>query len=212
MRTVGQILRETRESKFYSLEEVEKSTKIQKKILQALEGDDYQKLPPPTFVQGFIKNYARFLGLDPQKLLAVFRREYSQSMNRVYVMDTFTKPIKANKLKVAPTQVLGLVTSLIVLTFFGYLYFQYRSLVGAPAVTLDSPVDQYTTDEPTVLVEGKTDPDATLTVNSQEVPLDNEGKFKQVVSLSSESNKLVVTSTSKFGQKTEVERTVYLRR
>ncbi|KKQ08609.1 MAG: Transcriptional regulator, XRE family [Candidatus Daviesbacteria bacterium GW2011_GWB1_36_5] len=68
MRTVGQILKETREAKFYTLEEVEKATKIRVELLEALEEDNFSKLPPETFIQGFIKNYGKFLGLDANKL------------------------------------------------------------------------------------------------------------------------------------------------
>ncbi len=67
MRTVGQILKEGRETKLFSLEDVEKHTKIRKGLLEALEANDYDKLPPPTFIQGFIKNYGRVLGLDVNK-------------------------------------------------------------------------------------------------------------------------------------------------
>lgn len=212
MRTVGQILRETREAKFYSLEEVERATKIQKKMLAALESDDYTKLPPATFVQGFIKNYARFLGLDGQNLLAVFRREFSSGRNKVYIMDTFAKPIKANRFQITPARVLGLVVSLIILSFFAYLWLQYRSYVGAPPLDLSSPPDQLTTDNPSVMVEGRTDPEAKVFINSQEVPIDAEGRFTVEVAISSQNNKLVVVASSKFGQKTELERTVYLKR
>ena len=76
MRTVGQILKEERERKLYTLEEVEKTTKIRKELLEELEAGHYSLLPPPTFVQGFIKNYGKFLGLDTEKLLALFRREF----------------------------------------------------------------------------------------------------------------------------------------
>lgn len=212
MRTVGQILKETREAKFYSLEEVERSTKIQKKILEALERDDFAKLPPPTFVQGFIKNYARFLNLDPQKLLAIWRREFSTERNRPYVMDAFTKPIKKTTINVTPARVLGLVISLMVVAFFAYLWLQYHQLVGAPNLTINSPQDQAEVESSSVLVEGKTDPEVKLTVNSQEIPVGVEGYFKEEVAVSSSVHKLVITSTNKFGQTTTVERTVYLKR
>ena len=66
MRTVGDVLKQERERKFYTLDDIEKSTKIRKELLEALEKGLYQKLPPPTFVQGFIKNYGKFLGLSTE--------------------------------------------------------------------------------------------------------------------------------------------------
>src|SRR5687767_6926962 len=99
MRTVGQILKEEREKKFYTLDEVEKVTKIRKELLLALEDDDYSKLPPSTFVQGFIKNYGKFLGLDSEKLLAVFRREFSDRKNPPRIMEAWSNPLENPKFR-----------------------------------------------------------------------------------------------------------------
>lgn len=212
MRTVGQILKDTREDKLYTLEEVEKSTKIRKELLIALESDDYSKLPPPTFVQGFIKNYAKFLGLDEDKLLAVYRREFSEKKHKPYVMNAFANPVEKGRFKLTPGRALGLVVSLIILSFFAYLWMQYRQFVGAPTLAVSSPVDQMTTDNPSIVVEGKTDPEVKVMVNGQEIPVEIDGQFKEDVSLSSQVNKITVVATSKIGQKIEVDRTVYLKR
>lgn len=205
-------MQETREAKFYTLEEVEKSTKIRKELLVALEADDYSKLPPSTFVQGFIKNYAKFLGLDSNKILAVFRREFSDKKHKPYVMDTFAHPLDKPRLKITPGRVLGVVVTMVVVSFFAYLWLQYRLFVGAPTLTLVSPQDQMTTDTSVVVVEGKTDPEVKVAVNSQEIPVTVSGEFKKEITLSEPINKISITALSKFGQKTEVERTVYLKR
>jgi len=212
MRTVGQILKETRESKFYSLEEVEKTIKIRKELLEALEADDYSKLPPATFVQGFIKNYAKFLDLDGEKLLAIFRREFSDKKHKPYVMDAFSNPVPASKFKFTPAHLLGVAVTLVVVLFFAYLWFQYRQFVGAPNLAITSPVDQLATDNPLISVEGKTDPEVKVSVNSQDIPVSSEGTFKQEITLSSPVNKIDIIAVSKFGQKVQIEKTVYLKR
>lgn len=209
MRTVGQILKETREEKLLSLDEVEKATKIRKELLQALENDRYDLLPPPTFVQGFIKNYARYLSIDSGKLLAIYRREFAESKHQPYVMDAFANPNKEH-FSITPGKILGGVITLIILSFFVYLWFQYRSFVGSPALTLESPPDQFTTKEMYVLVQGKTDPEVKVLVNSQEIPVEESGDFKEEIALSSQMNKITVEAVSKFGQKVEIVRTVYL--
>src|SRR3989344_3879414 len=124
MRTVGQILKEEREKKFYTLDEVEKVTKIRKELLQALEAGQYQKLPPPTFVQGFIKNYGRFLGLNSEKLLAVFRREFSENKNPPRVMESFSNPPDDKKFRITPARVVASVVFSLIVIFFVYLWFE----------------------------------------------------------------------------------------
>lgn len=117
MRTVGQILKEERERKFYTIDEVEKTTKIRKELLEALEAGQYQKLPPSTFVQGFIKNYGKFLELNVEKLLAVFRREFSQAQHPPRVLDSFSNPVEKRRIKITPTRALSFVILTLVVIF-----------------------------------------------------------------------------------------------
>lgn len=66
---IGQTLKKAREDKKLTLEKAQRDTKIQLKVLISLETDDFNKLPNPTYVKGFIKQYAQYLGLDPEPLL-----------------------------------------------------------------------------------------------------------------------------------------------
>jgi cytoskeleton protein RodZ len=70
---LGDLLRSEREKKGLSLEEVEEATRIRRRYLEALENGDAAHLPAPVYTQGFIRNYAIFLGLAPQEALALFR-------------------------------------------------------------------------------------------------------------------------------------------
>lgn len=70
MDEIGQILREARENKDLTLDEVQAAIRINPRYLQALEEGDYAALPTPVHVRGFLRNYARYLGLDPDPLLA----------------------------------------------------------------------------------------------------------------------------------------------
>ena len=210
MRTVGQILKETREAKFYTLEEVEKATKIRVELLEALEEDNFSKLPPETFIQGFIKNYGKFLGLDANKLLAVFRRDYEASKHPPKILESFSNPLKVNKFNITPSRILGFVVVTIILAFFAYLWVEYRQFVGAPKLEIVSPTEGQTVEVPVVFVEGNTDPEAKLTVNNQEIGLDANGYFREEVKLNESTNIISVVSTSKFGQASKVDRTVFV--
>ena len=71
--TLGGFLRKEREKRGYTLEQVASATKIGLKILTSLEADQYGDLPALPFVRGFIKNYSKFLGLDPENVLQDFK-------------------------------------------------------------------------------------------------------------------------------------------
>lgn len=209
MRTVGQVLRQEREKKFYTLDEIEKATKIRKSLLEALEDGQYPKLPPATFVQGFIKNYARFLKLDSDKLLAIYRREFSEGKHPPRVLEVFTNPVDQRKFRLTPTKVLGSVILALIIIFFVYLWFEYRFLVGGPFLEVSQPPDQLNAASSQVIVVGRTDPEAKVAINNQEIRVDLAGKFSQEIKLSSDINNIEIIATSKTGQITKISRTVF---
>jgi cytoskeleton protein RodZ len=67
---VGQLLRESREAQGITLEEVAGRLRLMHRQVEAIETDDFESLGQPVFARGFVRNYARLLGLDPEALLA----------------------------------------------------------------------------------------------------------------------------------------------
>ncbi|HPD61628.1 MAG TPA: DUF4115 domain-containing protein, partial [Thermodesulfobacteriota bacterium] len=72
MESLGERLRRGREEKNISLDDVVQATKINKGILTAIENDQSDFLPPRVFVRGFIRSYARYVGLDEKELLDLY--------------------------------------------------------------------------------------------------------------------------------------------
>lgn len=212
MRTVGQVLKEEREKKFYTLDEIEKATKIRKELLEALEAGEYLKLPPQTFVQGFIKNYGKFLGLNQDKLLAIYRREFSEIKHPPRILDSFKEPVEKKKFKLTPARALGSVVLSLVIIFFVYLWIEYRFLVSGPFLEVSQPANQTNVASPVVQVIGRTDPEAKVSINNQEVGVDTSGKFSQEIKLVENINNIEIAATSKSGKVTKVERTVFLKK
>lgn len=212
MRTVGEILKEEREKRFFTLDEVEKATKIRKELLEALEQGQHQKLPPATFIQGFIKNYGKFLGLNTEKLLAIFRREFSEGKNPPRILESFSNPLDKKRFKITPTRVLVSVVLALIITFFVYLWFQYRFLVGPPFLEVTEPVDQFSTSSEEILISGRADPEAKLSINNQEIQVDQNGKFSQQIKLADNVNTILISAVSGSGRQTKIQRTVFLKR
>jgi cytoskeletal protein RodZ len=72
MSSFGETLRRERELRGVSLREIADATKISVRFLQALEKDRLDVLPGGVFRRAFVKQYARHLGLDPERLVAEF--------------------------------------------------------------------------------------------------------------------------------------------
>src|SRR5437762_14305971 len=57
----------------------ERDTKIRVRYLSALESGDYRDLPGAVYTKGFLRNYAIYLGLDPEDVLRQWRRERGEA-------------------------------------------------------------------------------------------------------------------------------------
>jgi len=78
MPEIGETLRETRMRRHIDMSEVEAATKIRAKYLRALENEEWDLLPGPTFVKTFLRTYAEYLGLDPRVLVEEYRQRYER--------------------------------------------------------------------------------------------------------------------------------------
>ena len=78
----GVVVREAREAAGLSIDDVAQQLKLAPRQVRALEADDYALLPGRTFVRGFLRNYARLLGLDADALLAALPDGSSASLDR----------------------------------------------------------------------------------------------------------------------------------
>ena len=72
MSELGERLRAAREAKGLTLAQAEQATRIRRTFLEALEEEHFDALPGVVYAKGFIRNYAQFLGLDPQECLAAY--------------------------------------------------------------------------------------------------------------------------------------------
>ena len=70
--TFGERLKRERELREVSLEEVAKGTRITERFLQALENEQWDRLPGGVFGRGFVRSIARYLGLSEENLLAEY--------------------------------------------------------------------------------------------------------------------------------------------
>jgi cytoskeleton protein RodZ len=74
---IGNSLREARYRQQLELSEVELATKIRARYLQALEEESFDALPAQTYVKGFLRTYADYLGLDGQLYVDEYNSRYS---------------------------------------------------------------------------------------------------------------------------------------
>ncbi len=90
--TVGKYLRISREASKIPLESVSGVTRIKLSSLQALERDDFHLLPAEAFTLGYLRSYAKFIHLDPDKVIAGYRRQMEEKKNQVQGTAVVVRP------------------------------------------------------------------------------------------------------------------------
>ncbi|HUS60430.1 MAG TPA: helix-turn-helix domain-containing protein [Nevskiaceae bacterium] len=213
MRTVGEILKEARLAKKISLKQVETSTKIRHDFLQALEENNFQKLPSLVSTRGFLKNYAEFLTLSPAPILAIFRRDFplrfgGEKKGRI-IPQGMVEPINKPKFRWTPKLTLISFLILFFLGLAGWLGYQYFSLMKSPYLEIYAPKDGQQIKTEKIEVVGRTDADVLVTVNNHPVFLSKQGEFRYKLELFPGENTIVVEAKSKLGRKTQEQRTVF---
>jgi len=92
MKKTGSLLKEKRESSSLSISEVALATKINPRILTAIENGDEAHLPSKTFLKGFIRSYALFLKMDVDEVLRSYQDEMGgpppEQVHEAYRTDT----------------------------------------------------------------------------------------------------------------------------
>src|SRR5258707_7500694 len=79
MGTFGERMQREREMRSISLDEIVESTKIGARMLRALEEEEFEKLPGGIFNKGFVRAYARYLGLDEEQAVADYLAAEAES-------------------------------------------------------------------------------------------------------------------------------------
>jgi cytoskeletal protein RodZ len=141
-----------RERKGVDLYRAERDTKIRARYLGALERGDYKELPGAVYTKGFLRNYALYLGLDPEDVLEQWRRERGDARDAAPVI-TVPRPIAAPRpgLTFSPSVVVVALLTVVVLAFGAYLGVQVLRFAKPPTIAVSDPavsvidVDESTT-------------------------------------------------------------------
>lgn len=212
MKTIGDLLKKRREQLNISLEDAEKELRIRKKYLRFLEENNFNQLPSTSYIKGFIRNYSRFLGLDEEKVLAFFRRQFEEDKKPEIIPKGLTAFLNEPVIKITPQRSLIIGVSIIVIIFFAYLLVQLRVLISPPPIELFAPSEDKVVNSSTLIVKGKTLPDAKILVNGREINLDKNGNFHYNLELQEGVNSLTIEAIGSNNKKTTLTRNIRYKR
>ena len=147
MGNFGERLKRERKSRGKSLEEIAASTKIGTRSLQALEDEEFEKLPGGIFNKGFVRSYARFLGLDEDELVSDYQEaEVSKQKQQTEKIQVLSERLAAEAPeKRSPIWLpFVVIVVLAVMAFIGWRFWVFRhSLEPRPKGKATVPVETY---------------------------------------------------------------------
>lgn len=196
MKTVGEILSEARKAKNLTITDLSRLTKIDERYIKALEEGDCDKFPPQTFVKGFIRNLSLSLDKNPDQMIAIYRRDYQNDCSKPKKRHRFNLNLPLFQ----RTQLLLIISAAFI--FFGYLGFQYRTVILPPKLEIIQPQDKQVLTSP-VTIEGLTSTDSTILIDDrQKINPDESGHFITNISAETGMIEIKITATNRFGRST----------
>jgi len=204
--TLGDKLKDTRESMKMSLGQVSEKTNIPSNYLEYLEAGDYDELPADVYIIAYLKKYAEILNLNIEEIIKQFKAEKG-------VIVDLPKKSKNDKGVVITPKRLTLVVGIIVIALiFGYFWHQLSYLLSPPSIKITQPASDLTTSQRFVEVSGQTESDVYLTINGKEVYVDSRGYFKSAINLELGLNILKIEAKDRLGKTNTIIRRVMVTR
>ncbi|MBI3397396.1 helix-turn-helix domain-containing protein [Candidatus Woesebacteria bacterium] len=197
MKTIGEFIRGERLKKRWPQSRLEEETKIKRGFIDAIERQRWELLPDFAVVTGFVRSIAKALEMDEDKTVALLRRDYSPKIQSIN-----PKPDISTKFYWSPhlTFLIG-IASLSILVL-GYLTFQYKKFLSPPTLDIYEPKENQIVNNHILKVLGKTDSDATISVNNQEAIVDQDGKFETDLEVIEKTSQVEVVAKSRAGKTT----------
>lgn len=208
---VAKQLRAGRQAKGLKLKEIAKKLNINEKYLVALEEGEYNQLPRGVYEKNFLREYALFLNLNYGQIAKDYKAEINISEPKKQ-KEIFSKPvIKGHYLLIMPKILKNIIIFLIIVACFVYLVYRVNKIISPPLLTIDHPGLNLITEDTSLLVSGRTETEANLTINGESILSDKNGYFSKFINLKNGLNKIVITASKKYGRSKTVYREVLVK-
>lgn len=158
-----------RERKGVDLFRAERDTKIRSRYLAALEQGDYVELPGAVYTKGFLRNYALYLGLDPEDVTRQWKRERGDLAIPAEPVLAVPRPLAAPRqgFTFSPVVIIAALLTVLIAAFAVYMGVQLVRFAKPPALEVTSPaqlVVAVAEDATTYTLKGTSIPGATITI------------------------------------------------
>jgi transcriptional regulator with XRE-family HTH domain len=208
----GEALRELRELRGYSVEEVARTTGIHPSIINAFEEEHLEKLLDPRYEERHVRTLVSVLEGQPAYFLEKYR-DLLTAKGVAQEHEVLLRPrVRKRDLFVSSRVVAFLGFLLLVCAIVGYVVWQATLVASVPRLDLTSPEDGVRLDAPRVAITGQTDPAALIEVNGKQAVVGPDGRFDFQFDVPRGLTTLRIEARRRFGSAALIERHVIYER
>lgn len=201
---VGELLREEREKDRLTIAQLAQYTKIRPEYIEALENNSFEGLPPATFVRGYVRTICTTLGINPNPVIAILRRDFTEAESGKLLPTQLGRKRKPRLFQ----GVVGwsaLVVSAVLVAAGGYVLLQWAAAQRPPYLEIAEP-EPFAEVAQTATITGLSDPDVVVLVNDQPAALRPDGSFSSEITFPQTGLITVkVSAQDAKGKRSEVE-------
>lgn len=205
---LGKKLKSLRKESGLSFESLSKKTKIPVKYLRFLEKEQFENLPQPVFVKGFLKKWAIATDGDSSELEKIYKKHSHSSISSKLSDIHLARPIHLAKKADFKKALIGL-SMLVLVSIPSYFIYDQFINIKSPTIEIISPTEVNSISlERDVNLEGKTKGVKRLTINGQEVALETNGTFNTSYQLEDGLNVISFEVVDESGKEVEIIRKI----
>jgi len=214
--SIGALLKKARTDLGCSRREAATRMKIPERYIAFFEDGAYDKLPEDVYSKIYLKVYCKFLGLDSPTMVNLYRQERSRfAAGQRSAAEPATrhpaKAVPAIALVTTPHLLRNIFLSLLAAGLVAYLGWAIQNIVAAPAISLSSPTEGLMTSDSEIWVEGRTEREIALRINGKYVAPDDNGNFRDKLTLQDGWNEIRVVGAKKHSKEAIITRRVFVR-
>lgn len=202
--TLAQILKKAREKNNLDLKQLSDLLKIPVKYLENLEKGKYEKLPGKAYIFGFVNKYAQLLNLNKNELIEQYKKEFSEPIKEAPL-----PLLRYSRILITPKSITSVVVVVVIIVSIFYFWKQINLLTSFPILVIENP-QQDNVKMPNISIQGKTDSQNKLTINDQEIILNEKGEFQKDVMLQPNVvNIFIIKAVNIFGKETTITKNLW---
>jgi cytoskeletal protein RodZ len=196
--TLAEKIKQARLAAGLELTSVSKKINIPIKYLELLEAGEYHALPGDIYAKAWLKKYAQILSLNIEDLLVDFHIE--KNINKKINDNYNPKKKHLNWIWLRPYLLRWIMIVLVAGVLLSYLVWEIFKIIKAPDLVLLEPATSHKTMAASIDISGRTEPEVQLSVNGEQILLDNQGYFKKNINLALGLNNLEISAKKKHSR------------